>query len=342
MVSFGVCWAAALSRRNANASAKIVSRQADLAARPASPAARSRTRPPSLRNCTWIDLALDLLDPVQRVDEVHVPRGAAKLAVGDASAARPRAGARSRRGSPRPRPSRSASRVDARPALNSAAGAGQLGRAQQAADVVGSERRGVTGRHRLSLLARIGHARDSSRGRLVNRHVVGSTRGRAVPLSALGARLRPACSRRALIGRLPQGMSSLAILLLVRAHTGSYAGRRASRSARMRFATAAGAPFQGRLVDRFGRGACWRRARSPRRWRSSALVAGGRTPAPARSCWSRWRRLAGGLLPPIAPSVRALLREVCHGPEVRETAYALESVDPGAGLDHRARCSSPW
>jgi len=36
--------------------------------------------------------------------------------------------------------------------------------------------------------------------------------------------------------------------------------------------------------------------------------------------------LAGGLLPPIAATVRALLREVVQDPAVRETAYALESV----------------
>jgi hypothetical protein len=35
---------------------------------------------------------------------------------------------------------------------------------------------------------------------------------------------------------------------------------------------------------------------------------------------------AGGLLPPIAPSVRALLREVLEDPGVRESAYALDSV----------------
>ena len=36
--------------------------------------------------------------------------------------------------------------------------------------------------------------------------------------------------------------------------------------------------------------------------------------------------LAGALLPPIAPTVRALLRDVFVDVRVRETAYALESV----------------
>src|ERR1700684_471806 len=65
----------------------------------------------------------------------------------------------------------------------------------------------------------------------------------------------PGCARvfgTALIGRLPQGMLSLAILLLVRSKTGSYAAAGIAVGA-YAFATAAGAPFLGRLVDRFGR-----------------------------------------------------------------------------------------
>src|ERR1700729_3258795 len=65
----------------------------------------------------------------------------------------------------------------------------------------------------------------------------------------------PGCARllgTALIARLPQGMTSLAILLLVRAHTGSYAAAGVAVGA-YDFATAGGAPLLGRLVDRFGR-----------------------------------------------------------------------------------------
>ena len=56
----------------------------------------------------------------------------------------------------------------------------------------------------------------------------------------------------ALVGRLPQGMSSLAILLLVRGTTHSYAAAGAAVGA-YALACAVVAPLQGRLVDRFGR-----------------------------------------------------------------------------------------
>jgi MFS family permease len=56
----------------------------------------------------------------------------------------------------------------------------------------------------------------------------------------------------ALIGRLPQAISTLAILLLVLGATGSYAAACAAVGA-YALASAAVAPAQGRLVDRFGR-----------------------------------------------------------------------------------------
>src|SRR5581483_8406248 len=65
----------------------------------------------------------------------------------------------------------------------------------------------------------------------------------------------PGCARvlgTALIARLPQGMTSLGILLLIRSHTGSYAAAGVAVGA-YDFSTAAGAPLVGRLIDRFGR-----------------------------------------------------------------------------------------
>ena len=56
----------------------------------------------------------------------------------------------------------------------------------------------------------------------------------------------------ALVGRLPQGMSSLAILLLVRSTTHSYAAAGVAVGVNA-FAAGASAPIAGRLVDRFGR-----------------------------------------------------------------------------------------
>jgi MFS family permease len=137
----------------------------------------------------------------------------------------------------------------------------------------------------------------------------------------------PGCGRvlgTALIARLPQGMTSLGILLMIRAHTGSYTTAGIAVGA-YDFSTAAGAPLVGRLVDRFGR----RRVLGPGAALQTlvlvALVAvaqagAGAAPLVALSA------LAGGLWPPIAPSVRALLRDLVRDAKVRETAYALESV----------------
>ena len=92
----------------------------------------------------------------------------------------------------------------------------------------------------------------------------------------------------ALLGRLPMAMSSLAILLLVRGTTHSYLAAGLAVGA-YAFASAAGAPMQGRLVDRFGRlrvlvpsavaqAWCWSYSCSPAR------------PAQAHPSWSGWRR----------------------------------------------------
>jgi MFS family permease len=142
--------------------------------------------------------------------------------------------------------------------------------------------------------------------------------------SVLGA---PGCARvfaTALIGRLPQGMSSLAILLLVRSHTGSYALAGVAVGA-YALATAAAAPLLGRLVDRFGR----RRVLVP-----SSVLQGVALTALVLAAGAGAAGLvlvvlstiAGALMPPIAPAVRALLRDLLPDPEIRETAYALESV----------------
>jgi MFS family permease len=137
----------------------------------------------------------------------------------------------------------------------------------------------------------------------------------------------PGCARvlaTALIARLPQGMTSLGILLLVRSDTGSYAAAGLAVGA-YDFATAAGAPLVGRLVDRFGR----RRVLGPEAMLQAlmlvAVVAAAHAGAGAVTLVVL-SALAGALWPPIAPSVRALLRDLVRDAKVRETAYALESV----------------
>ena len=128
----------------------------------------------------------------------------------------------------------------------------------------------------------------------------------------------------ALVGRLPQGMGPLAILLLVRSTTHSYAAAGLAVGA-FALATAVMAPLQGRLVDRFGRTRVLAPSGIAQGLVLTALVIAARERAPAP-----WlvllSGLAGGLLPPIAATVRALLREVVDDPVTRETAYALESV----------------
>jgi MFS family permease len=128
----------------------------------------------------------------------------------------------------------------------------------------------------------------------------------------------------ALLARMPQGMSALAILLLVRSSTHSYALAGLATGGEA-LASAVVGPTQGRLVDRFGRA----RVIAPCALVQAALFLALVLAAQAG--------LPGGMLvviacgvgaaqPAIAPSVRALLRIVITDLEVRETAYALESV----------------
>jgi MFS family permease len=127
-----------------------------------------------------------------------------------------------------------------------------------------------------------------------------------------------------LIGRLPLGMGSLAILLLVRGAENSYAIAGLAVGA-YSFASAAAAPLQGRLVDGFGR----RNVLAPFALAQAtfliALViaasahAGGAVLVPIAAA-------AGALMPPVSPTARALMREVYTEPGVLDTAYALDSV----------------
>jgi MFS family permease len=119
-------------------------------------------------------------------------------------------------------------------------------------------------------------------------------------------------------------MASLAILLLIRGTTHSYAAAGLAVGA-YALANAACAPLQGRLVDRFGRVLVL----APSAFVQGALLVGlvlaasDRAPAPMLVAVSG---LAGAFAPPIAPTVRALLREVFPDPETLDSAYALDAV----------------
>lgn len=128
----------------------------------------------------------------------------------------------------------------------------------------------------------------------------------------------------ALLGRLPQGMSSLAILLLVRGATHSYAAAGLAVGAEA-LAAAASAPPLGRLIDRFGR----RVVLGPLAVAQACvyvLLVLAATNGAGAAVLIFLSLAAGVLLPPIAPVVRALLREIFRDPATRETAYALEAV----------------
>jgi MFS family permease len=137
----------------------------------------------------------------------------------------------------------------------------------------------------------------------------------------------PGCPRllaSALLARLPQGMSSLAILLLVRSATHSYPAAGIAVGA-FAFAAAAGSPLQGRLVDRHGRA----RVVVPAALLQGCVIVAFVLAAGAGAPSVLLVVLAaadGALVPAVAPSVRALLGEVITDRETRETAYALESV----------------
>ncbi len=128
----------------------------------------------------------------------------------------------------------------------------------------------------------------------------------------------------ALIGRLPQGMASLSILLLVRETTHSYTAAGVAVGANA-FATAACAPLLGRLIDRFGRD----RTLPVFALVQAAMYVGLAAAAGAGAHAAVLILLsaaAGAVLPPIAPAVRALLGDVFVDRTARDTAYSLDAV----------------
>ncbi len=141
--------------------------------------------------------------------------------------------------------------------------------------------------------------------------------------------LRPPDARRlliaALLGRVPVGIFSLAIVLVVRRQTGSFAQAGAATAA---FAIGAGlvAPLQGRLVDRLGQ---------PRVLIPSALLnavaLGGLVIAADQDApvWSlaMLAALGGAAVPPLSACMRSNWATLfADDDDARETAYSLESV----------------
>jgi MFS family permease len=119
-------------------------------------------------------------------------------------------------------------------------------------------------------------------------------------------------------------MAPLAILLLVRGATHSYASAGLAVGS-YALANAACAPLQGRLVDRLGHAVVL----APSALAQAAFLVGLTLSARSDASGATvvvLSGLAGALAPPVAPTVRALLREVFRDPLLLERAYALDSV----------------
>ena len=120
----------------------------------------------------------------------------------------------------------------------------------------------------------------------------------------------------ALLGRLPIGTASLAILLLIREESGSF-GLAGITVGAYALTSAIAAPIQGRLLDRFGP----RRVLPPAAiGQAVALV------AVVLTAQAGAAGIAGALVPPISATVRVLWPEIVRSPQAVESAYALDAT----------------
>jgi MFS family permease len=126
------------------------------------------------------------------------------------------------------------------------------------------------------------------------------------------------------VSRLPQGINGLAVLLFLRAETGSYAIAGAVAGA-LSLGTAVGAPLLGRLVDRRGR-AVVLPAAAGHAAALVALVLLGRAGAPTPVLVAAGL-LAGVVVPPTSAMLRVLWPSLLRDrPALVGSAYALDSV----------------
>lgn len=128
-----------------------------------------------------------------------------------------------------------------------------------------------------------------------------------------------------LIGRIPIGIFSLAIVLLVRQETGSFAQAGAASAA---WALGAGvvAPLQGRLVDRFGQPAVLIPSTLLNASAVAAVILGARAGA---STWvlALFAWLGGAALPPLGACMRSIWADTfADDASSRNTAYTFESM----------------
>jgi MFS family permease len=125
-----------------------------------------------------------------------------------------------------------------------------------------------------------------------------------------------------LLGRLPNGMGTLAVALFLRSGGAGYV-RVGLLTALFALATAVGSPLLGRLVDIGGQSLVllWGALGSAGGFTLLAIVGAGR-PVPAGVAVI----LAGGLTPPLEPCLRSLWPGVFDDPGLVTTAYALDAA----------------
>ncbi|TDC55979.1 MFS transporter [Actinomadura sp. KC345] len=125
-----------------------------------------------------------------------------------------------------------------------------------------------------------------------------------------------------LLGRLPNGMGMLAVVLHIRADDGGYtlAG---TLAAILGLATAAGQPVLGRVMDRFGQPPVLLPAACASAAGFGLLAAVGADPLPVAVIAVV---LAGFATPPLEAGLRALWPDVLDGQEQVDAAYALDAA----------------
>jgi MFS family permease len=129
----------------------------------------------------------------------------------------------------------------------------------------------------------------------------------------------------AVLARMPIGIDSLAIVLFVRAQTGSFAAAGGVAAA---FGLGSGvtSPLQGRLIDRHGHARVMLPLAAGHASALGALVALGLSGAPL-AVLVVCGLAAGATVPPVGTVVRPLLpRLLAASPEVLPTAYAIDGI----------------
>ncbi|HWF36494.1 MAG TPA: MFS transporter, partial [Solirubrobacteraceae bacterium] len=128
----------------------------------------------------------------------------------------------------------------------------------------------------------------------------------------------------ALLARIPVGINALAIVLLVRKATGSFADA-GIVDAGLAIGAALISPAQGRLVDRFGQ----TRVLIPSALISAAALIGLEISVHRHASvllLAVLAAIAGGMQPPMSASMRALWAFLIPEPNRRDSAFALEAV----------------